>query len=186
MQTRNSPKHAFRFTLPDGRVMTAWANVVRGKKSVEFDLTEQHVLKSIRLKGIGNTQTCSAAICTLDHADAFPHPVEGYVDWQYSTAFVVSRVSEKTGMPITCVAYKHCDNIAKLNDSKDGQRRLLADIRANGPRHIHLLPIKYKQSPPNRANPKKYRDRRDGSRSSHPAAVGAKLRFATAQLGGAI
>jgi hypothetical protein len=33
------------------------------------------------------------AVCALSHADAFSHPVEGYIDWQYA-AILKDRVSD--------------------------------------------------------------------------------------------
>lgn len=92
---------------------------------------------------------------------------------------MVSKVSKETGLPIACVVYEHNDSIAKLNDTKGGQQKLLAELEANGDRVIRLLPIKYRPDPKNRPEGK-----RDGSRGSRPASVGAKLRFATALLGG--
>jgi hypothetical protein len=176
---RNSHRHAFRFKLPDGRVLTAWAKVKKATKPVALVLTADDVRASIKAGGVGNTQTCSMAVCAKRQATAFPHPVEGYIDWQYSAAFVVTRVDTETGLPSRCVAYHHSDNIARLNDSPGGQRKLLAELEKNGPRIIYLRrPYKEK------ARPGRARGRNTGERAPRPAAVGANLRFVVAQLGG--
>jgi hypothetical protein len=181
---KKAPRHAFKFKVQTGegetpKVLTAWADVRRARKPVELILTADDVRRSIALKGVGNTQTCSMAVCSKRQADKFPHPVQGYIDWQYRTAFVVSKVSAETGLSVACVAYEHRDSIAKLNDTKGGQQKLLTQLEADGDRVIRLNPIKYRERPKGRAKGKK-----DGSRGSRPAAVGANLRFAVAQLGG--
>jgi hypothetical protein len=181
---RKPPRHTFRFKIQAGegertKTLVAKATVRRATKPVDLILTADDVRRSIRMKGVGNTQTCSMAVCAKRQASAFPHPVEGYIDWQYRTAFVVSKVSKATGLPVACVAYDHHDKIAKLNDSKDGQQKLLAQLEARGDRVIRLLPIKKRED-----RPKKSAGKRDGSRSSRSSGVGAKLRFAVAQLGG--
>lgn len=179
---RKSPRHPFRFKVDDGekvRTITEWAKVKRATKPVKLVLTAADVRRSINLKGVGNTQTCAMAVCAKRQAQAFPHPVEGYIDWQYKTAFVVTKV--RNGLPVECVVYQHDDEIAKLNDSPDGQRRLLAKLEKDGDRLIHLRP-----SPPQKPKTKRApTGRKTGERSSRPAAVGAKLRFAVAELGGA-
>jgi hypothetical protein len=175
--TRRPSRHTFRFKIEvDGekpRIHSVKAKVTRARKPVTLILTEADVERSMALKGVGNTQTCSMAVCAKRQADAFPHPVEGYIDWQYSSAYVVTKVSKENGMPSACVAYRHNDEIAQLNDSRDGQKKLLAKLRENGPRKIRLLPIVYK--PREKGRP---RGANDGSRQSRPHAVGAKARFA--------
>jgi hypothetical protein len=89
-------------------------------KKVKLTLTAEHVRRSMKLHGVGNTQTCSMAVCAKEQAEQFPHPVHGYIDWQYSRAYVVTKVSKAHGMPTACVVYTHTDDIAKLNDSKNG------------------------------------------------------------------
>lgn len=180
---RAPPRHAFRFKVEvDGKskVLTALAKIRYEKKPVELVLTSEDVRHSIKLKGVGNTQTCSMAVCAKRHSAAFSHPVEGYIDWQYSRAYVVSKVSKETGMPVECVPYEHTDDIAKLNDSRGGQERLLKMLEADGDRIIRLRPVKRRKP---YAKPRG-EGRKDGTRSSRPAAIGAKLRFAVAQLGG--
>jgi hypothetical protein len=181
-KVRKSPRHIFRFKIDGGsgrsRTVTAKAKVTRARKGVDLVLTADDVRQSIEMKGLGNTQTCSMAICAKRHASDFPHPVEGYIDWQYSTAYVVTKVNKDTALPSACVVYKHYDSIAKLNDSKGGQQELLKQLEADGDRLIRLHPVDRvrKQKPGRSAG------RKDGSRSSRP--VGAKLRYAHAQLGG--
>lgn len=181
---RRTNRHPFKFKVKTNngveQVLASWAKVVRATKTVELTLTAADVRRSISLGGIGNTQTCSMAVCAKREEQKFPHPVEGYIDWQYSRAYVVTKVSKETGMPIACVVYMHNDDIAKLNDSKGGQQKLLKDLEENGDRVIRLKPVKKDHG----RNPGRPRGRRDGSRSSRPAAMGAKLRFAMAQLGG--
>jgi hypothetical protein len=138
-------RHPFLYTveLPDGTVVTKtkMARVVKAKKPVWITLTAEHVERSIRLKGVGNTATCSAAICTYAHKAAFPHPVVGYTDWTYSRAYVVSKLDDK-GLPDECYCYEHDDEIARLNDSKDGQRQLLVRLRKSGSITILLRPYR--------------------------------------------
>lgn len=110
-------------------------------KPVDIILEADHVRKSIKLKGVGNTQTCSMSVCVLNHEDKFPHPVEGFVDWSYSRAVVVTSL-DKAGWPNKAIEYRHYSKIAPLNDSLDGQRKLLQILEENGPITIHLLPIK--------------------------------------------
>lgn len=181
---RKPPRHIFRFKIEanegeKAKVLIAKATVTRARKAVDLILKAEDVRRSIKLKGVGNTQTCSMAVCAKRQSDAFPHPVEGYIDWQYARAFVVSKVSKQTGLPVACVVYRHGDDIAKLNDSKGGQEKLLAQLEAEGDRVIRLRPIVVRAARPNRTTGK-----RTGSHSSRPAAVGAKLRFAMAHLGG--
>lgn len=177
-------RHAFRFKVQtnDGetQVMTAWAKVIPSTKKVKLVLTADHVRRSMKLSGVGNTQTCSMAVCAKEQADQFSHPVHGYIDWQYSRAYVVTRVSKAHGMPIACVAYSHQDDIAKLNDSKGGQAKLLKELETNGDRVVHLRPIQQRLTDNIRLKGK----RKTGERTSRPAAHGARLRFAVAQLGG--
>lgn len=180
---RAPPRHAFRFKIDvegQSKILTAMAKIRYARKSAKLTLTTEDVRRSIKLKGAGNTQTCPMAICAKRHASAFSHPVDGYIDWQYSRAYVVSKVSKETGMPIECVPYEHSDDIAKLNDSKGGQEKLLRMLEAGGDRIIRLTPVKRRKP---YLKPRG-EGRKDGTRSSRPVALGAKLRFAVAQLGG--
>jgi hypothetical protein len=119
------------------------ARVIKARKPVILTLTAEHVKRSMELKGVGNTATCAAAICTYDHAASFApyHPVVGYTDWTYSRVFIASRL-DSHGLPDVCYAYEHDDEIARLNDTRDGQRRLLARIERDGPITIKLHPYR--------------------------------------------
>jgi hypothetical protein len=180
---RKPSRHTFNFKIVgDGetRIHSVKAKVHRASKPVTLILRPEDVERSIKLGGVANTQTCSMAVCAKRQADRFPHTVDGYIDWQYSTAYVVSKT--KDGLPSECYAYRHNDNIAKLNDSKGGQKKLLAELKESGPREVNLLPIKYREREPGRA-----RGKDDGSRAPRPTTLnvkGAKLRYAFSQLGG--
>lgn len=184
MTTRRPYRHTFRFKVEttDGekKIITCKALVRKATKPVMLTLTADDVRRSKSLKGVGNTQTCSMAVCAKRQAHNFPHPVEGYIDWQYSRAYVVSKISKVTGFPSECVAYIHHDDIAKMNDSKGGQDKLLNKLESAGSCDIHLLPIS-KRKPSRPGVPE---GRKDGSRSGKVYASGARLRFAVAQLGG--
>jgi hypothetical protein len=191
MKTRKKTrrhKHCFRFRIigVDGKpqVIEAWAKVIRARSPVTLDLMADHVKRSIKLKGVGNTQTCSMAVCSLAQKDRFPHPVMGFIDWQYSRAFVVTKVG-RDGLPSECVEYSHSDDIAKLNDTRGGQQKLLAGLLANGDRKISLRPtIDQTKAPGYRKNAEP-KGKPDGSRTPRVhTARGGKLRFAIAQLGG--
>lgn len=176
-------RHAFRFKVgpkDEPKIVTFWAKVRQAKKDVYLKLRADDVRRSIKLGGVGTTDTCTMAVCTKRQPEEFSHPVEGYVDWFYTRAFVVSKC-DKNGMPIECYEYMHNDSIAKLNDTRGGQKKLLAQLEANGDRVIHLLPVKNydyrvgRSPPPGIGN---------GSRTRVISAKGAALRFAVAQLGG--
>ena len=126
------------------------------------------------------------AICAKQQAHAFSHPVEGYIDWQYSRAYVVSKLN-KDGVPSECVVYKHHDSIAKLNDTKGGQVKLLAALERDGDRLITLYPIPPRDQEAHKYNnPGKKTGKIDGSRSRRTSlGHGAKARIAFAALGGA-
>lgn len=176
-------RHTFRFKVKtnDGeeKIIAVKVRVHRAKAPVTLTLTAADVRRSIELKGVGNTQTCSMAVCAKRHAQAFPHPVDGFIDWQYARAYVVSKISKATGLPTECYCYAHSDDIAKVNDSRGGQKKLLADLEAGGARKIKLMPPpKFSQRESGRP-----RGREDGSRTI-VRGVGAKYRFAVAQLGG--
>lgn len=187
---KNTRRHrhcfAFRIIGVDGRpqVIEAWARVTRARYPVMLDLTASHVRKSIKLKGVGNTQTCSMAVCSIDQRDRFPHPVMGFIDWQYSRAFVVTKIG-RDGLPSECVEYTHSDEIAKLNDTKGGQKKLLAELEASGDRKIRLSPTVDQTKMPSYRKNKGPKGESDGSRKARiHIARGGKLRFAVAQLGG--
>jgi len=172
-------RHPFHFKVePGAKVFTAWARVRVPTTDVTLPLKVEHVRESIRLKGIGNTATCSMAVCARREAECFPHPVEGYIDWFYKRAFVVSRL-DKNGMPCECYVYAHKDGIGKLNDTKGGQQKLLAQLEIDDDRLIVL-----RVPPPSigKDRIKRPTGRKDGKKRLQPR--GAKLRFAAAQMGG--
>jgi hypothetical protein len=184
-KTRRSPRHCFRFVIQidEGekpREIKLWAKVRKATQAVRLTLKAADVRRSIKLGGAGNTQTCTMAVCAKRQKDAFPHPVEGYIDWQYATAYVVSKCDPATGFPSECVVYAHKDEIARLNDSPGGQVKLLERLAWTGDRTITLYPPSEKKPNPFR----KPRGENTGERTSRPiAATGARLRFAVAKAG---
>lgn len=176
-------RHAFLYKVTHPLTMKeetrkAWALVIPAKKNVLLNLTANHIRRSIKLHGVGNVATCTMAVCTVQHADKFSHPVEGYIDWTYTRAYVVSKV-DKNGLPCECYCYEHSDEIAKLNDTSNGQRDLLKRILRDGPMTIELRPYR-KRSADGRSGA----DRQaSGVRSAEKRLSGAKLRHATVQLG---
>src|SRR5262252_565765 len=122
--------------------------------------------------------TCPMATCANANKEIFPHDFEGYIDWTYTRCYVVSKLDER-GLPSECYCYLHRDGIGKLNDSPGGQRKLLKELIAQGPRTIRLSPmrLRFGQS-------RKGSGRNDGSRTSVPKVLrGAHLRYAVAHLG---
>lgn len=183
-------KHQFLFKIPDPmrpgkmKLVHSWAKVIAAKKPVMLKLKAEDVERSIEVHGIGSTQTCAMAICALRQAEAFKHPVDGYIDWQYSRAYVVSKLG-KNGLPSECVCYEHDDDIAKINDSKDGQQKLLNQLIIHGDRDVLLRPLPIR---PSQKGPAKHQGKKDGSRTPSKTLHlrGANLRYAIAQLGGAL
>jgi len=117
------------------------------------------------------------AVCARREKTAFGHPVEGYIDWTYTRAWVVSQC-DKNGMPSVCYVYEHSDGIGRLNDTLGGQKKLLAELEAEGgERIIHLRPAKRDTH-----GKTKRGSARDGSRT-RVQPRGAKQRFAVAQMG---
>jgi len=175
-------RHAFRFKIEaTGKVVTFWAKVIEAKRDVYLPLKAEHVRESIRLKGVGNTQTCAMAVCARREKEAFSHPVEGYIDWTYTRAWVVSQ-TDRNGMPSICYVYEHSDGIGRLNDTPGGQRQLLAELVAEGGERIVHLRAPSKSSGKNVKKDTRGRGAQDGSRS-RVQPRGAKQRFAFAQAG---
>ena len=174
-------RHTFRFKVETGEVIEAKAKVIAASRDVDVTLTEAHVLKSLKDGGQGNTQKCAMAVCSKDHLKSFGHDFI-YVDWLDSKAFFVTET--KNGLPSKCIAYSHHDNVAKLFDTTTGLKKLLAEIRANGPKVIKLHPPKI--WPAKVAKDAARRgSARDGTRAKTISAKkGANLRFARLQLGG--
>ena len=179
--SRPTFRHYFRFRFDDGREFVAQAKVRLPKRAVTLTLTADNVQRSIDANGVGNTQTCAMAMCARAQRDAFPHPVDGFIDWYYRRAYVVSKV-DRHGLPAECYVYAHNDQIAHLNDSRGGQKALLRDLIANGDRTIRLL------VPPTRAPEKRTHiptGNKTGTRDRTVSlGVGAKRRYAVAHLGG--
>jgi uncharacterized protein with NRDE domain len=169
-------RHAFRFKLENGKMITAWAKVRQAKTSVELVLTKEHIERAIALGGRGNTQLCAMAVCSREHGDAFPHSFE-FVDWLYSKAYFVTKT--KDGLPSECVVYTHHDNIAPLFDSDIGMKKLLRKIKESGSRTINLYPPKARTHRPGRP-----RGKNTGERQRTIKAKGAALRFARLTMGG--
>jgi len=177
-------KHPFNYALvfvgSDRRIVKkAMAKVRPAKKPVTIEITAAHVRQSIKAEGAGSTSACVAAVCMSRTADAFGHPVEGHVDFNYTRAFVVSKL-DKNGLPSECYCYEHNrKDVAKLNDTPGGQRKLLEMIEKNGPIKLELKPHRVR-SEPGRSG----RDRpTTGARKKGIPAKGAKLRYAVLKMG---
>lgn len=208
--------YPFQFKLMDSRgklrVFTVRCRTRYATHYVDIVLTADHVRKSIKLKGVGNTQTCSMSICALDHADKFPHKVEGFIDWTYSRAAVAVTVDKKTQLPNKSVLYGHRSQIAYLNDSPEGQLKLLKILEEDGPITIRLTPIRVRdreelKKQATRATKRKLKKRNRSIKEEGETSInittagkkpgertrgdltkrlgyGAKRRFAVASLGG--
>lgn len=183
---RKPSRHTFRFRIETkgekDKEIRHKAKVIRAKKGVKITLTAEDVERSLRLNGVGNCQTCAMAVATKRQADELPHSFAGMLDWTYTKAHIVSKLNRATGLPAECYAYQHSDDVARLFDTKAGQKKLLAKLREDGPMTIALKPIKYREREEGRP-----KGRNDGSRSSRPTIMslkGAHRRFAVAQLGG--
>lgn len=153
------------------------ARVIPAKKPVDLVLEYDHVAKSIKLKGVGSTTSCTMAVCAGAQKDAFPHKVYPILDWTYSRAFITSKL-DRNGFPSECYCYEHNDDIAKLNDTTGGQRKLAKKLKADGPMVIKLKPYR-KRSDLGRPGAGR---KSSGARSR--LGVGAKLRYATMIAGG--
>jgi hypothetical protein len=169
-------RHAFRFKLENGKVITAWAKVRPALREVELTLTKDHLRRSIELGGQGNTQICAMAICSQAHGDAFPHPFH-FVDWFHSRAYFVTKT--KDGLPSECVVYTHHDKIAPLFDTAVGTKKLLKTLERDGEKTIKLYPPKLYKRELGRPTGQK-----TGVRTRTIKAKGAALRFARLQMGG--
>lgn len=174
-------RHTFLYRWEDAngklRIIKAKAKVRHPAKSVILTVKPEHVRKSIRREGVGDTANCSMAVCAVDHEGAFPHKVEGHIDWTYTRAFVVSKV-DRNGLASECYVYDHHDDVAQLNDTKGGQQKLLTKLEADGPLQIVLTPkrIRSKVGRPGRGRKKV------GTRDVESRLRGGKLRYAVAKL----
>ena len=176
-------RHPFLYRLENGdgtfKVLKAWATVKYSTKEVVMDLTAAHMRKSIKASGAGTTSACAVAVCTYGHQDKFSHNVEGHTDFNYSRAFVVSKV-DRQGLPSECYVYEHNSRwVAKLNDTPGGQQKLLGMIEANGPITVVLKPHRVRSviGRPGKGRPT------TGARSPTAGLKGAKLRYAVYKLG---
>ncbi len=185
VKKRKSPRHPFRFKVQVSprrwEMLTGMAKVKKARQKVTLVLTADDVRESILRKGVGNTHDCSMAICAKRLEDRFPHPVDGgYIDWTYRMCYVVTKLDKETRLPAECVAYEHQDSVAHLNDSLDGQRKLLEILEEDGDRTIILHPPVHR---PREAG--KSKGRNTGERARVKTFHGAKQRFTSAKLGGA-
>jgi len=132
----------FRHKLKNGTVKVYWLKVIPAWNTAHPILEAKHVQESIRRHGVADTQNCAEACMVQDNADKFDHPVEGTIDFTYRRVAVVSKLykeprilrGSKRTVSGECVVYEHKhSDIAKLNDSPRGQKKLLAMLKANGP-----------------------------------------------------
>ena len=173
-------RHRFEFQYPtlsgEKQTIPMDAKVFTGWQRVELELTAEDVRNAIKAHGVGNTQNCAMAMCAKRLRHRFPHEFVGIIDWQYSRAFVASKI-DKDGKISECVRYRHSDGIAKLNDSEKGHQKLLREIKKAGG-SITIVLSADQIRPPSIG---KRMGRKDGSRSSSLImGVGAKRRFAVA------
>jgi hypothetical protein len=177
-------RHPFLYRMENGdgtsKLRKAMAVVKYTTKPVDMVLTAAHMRKSIKAKGAGTTSACAVAICSYNHSDAFPHNVEGHIDFNYTRAFVVSKV-DKTGLPSECYVYEHnARDIAFLNDSPGGQKKLLAMIEKDGPITVTLKPHRVRSEI---GRPGKGRGTTGVRDPLKKNVKGAKLRYAVYKLG---
>jgi hypothetical protein len=175
--------HTFYFYDDFGKQFEVSAKVIPAMVPVDPILTSNHLRKSIRLKGRGNSQTCSGSICIIDNRGLFPHPVEGYCDFTDTRAWIMSKWETKKrggGWHAECVEYEHSEGwLSKANDLRGGAQKLLEEFEKTGGngRTLHLRPMPKSQLKIGKGG---YRNnepsRRDGSRT--PKLRGAKLRRA--------
>jgi len=167
-------KHYWKYKLRNGRIVSKAAKVIYATTPVTLELTADHVGESIRVKGVGDTQTCSMAICTVKQASRFPHPVTGDVEWYYSRAFVGSKL-DSDGFVSECYVYVHNDDVAKYQDSKDGQKKLFAELRQNGDRKVRLLPLTESERGTHRSGGEHRGSREDGTRRARYKGTQARV-----------
>jgi len=174
-------RHKFLYRWEDAsgkwRTIEAFAKVRHPHRAVSLTVKPEHVKRSIQREGVGDTANCAMAVCAGDHAASFPHAVEGHIDWTYTRAFVVSRVA-RNGLPTECYVYDHNDEIARLNDSKNGQLKLLKQLQEEGPRTITLTPKRFRSKAGRSGSARG----RPGTRDVAARLRGGKLRYAVAKV----
>lgn len=173
---RRPPRHAFIFQVPGQKPAKVWTTVKPARAVVELRLTEEDVLQAMKRKGYGDAQNCAGAICTHRHGNLFSHPVSGHFDWLYRRLYVSDR-NDAVGLPKSCVAYSHHDNVAKLFDSPAGLKKLLKKLREDGPMTIKLSPPVYELREAGRPRGGKSVPRRTAGSG------GLKLRFTKMKAG---
>lgn len=177
-------RHPFLYRMQNGdgtsKLRKAWATVKYTTKPVDMVLTAAHIRKAIKAKGAGTTSCCAVAICSYNHSDVYPHNVEGHIDFNYTRAFVVSKV-DKTGLPSECYVYEHdARDIAFLNDTPGGLKKLLAMIEKDGPITVKLKPHRVRSEIGRPGKARKATGVRDPMKKN---LKGAKLRYAVYKLG---
>jgi len=160
-------------------IKKAMARVHYSTRPVTITLTAEHVRKSMKLGGAGRSDICAGAICTIAHAQSFPHPVVGGMDFHATRVFIPSK-RNAFGLPSDCFVYEHnATKVAELNDTRGGQAKLLEMIERDGPISIELKPHRVRSIV---GRPGKGRGK-SGKRAKS-LGRGARLRWARMQLGG--
>lgn len=174
--------HGFWFEVTNGdgtkTKHQVFAKIRLAKKPVDLVVTKEHILQALRQNGVGNSSKCAMAVCCYAQKDAFPHTVEGHVDWTRSRAYVVTKT--KFGLPSECVGYEHKDMVARDFDSPAGLKRLLKKVERHGSITVRLLPYHDREE-----------DRARARKGSHKVTTGvrkhhgrnAKARFDLVHLG---
>jgi len=187
-KSRIPQRWPFRHKFKNGTERVYWFKAIPATSYARPILEAAHVQESIDRDGVADTQNCTEAVCAQRNPDAFDHPVEGTVDFTYSRAAVVTKVykeprrlSRNSTKIVSgeCVVYEHSHgDIAKLNDTRRGQQKLLQMLKENGPLQQTFRPLRI-QSKRTWASPPG--GKRTGSRTRH-SLRGSKARaaFATA------
>lgn len=132
-------KHTFWYKRGRGKPFPRKALVRPGTETIEMWITAEHFEKAKP----GNGAECGGALCTLDHASQFPHPVEG-MDWTDSRAYIEEKL-DREGFPVSCYVYLHNERelcIAKVNDDEKLRKAAIKILREEGPRKIVLTPYR--------------------------------------------
>lgn len=169
----------FQVTAGDGskRIIKSPAKVRLGRVHIDLTVTAEDVQAALKAGGAGNSSKCTVAHCCYRMRDAFPHKIEGHVDWQYSRCFVCIKTN-KFGLPSECIVYEHDNGIARMNDTRMGMFKLLEKIEKHGPITIHLRPYRRRSE-----EGRKGADRKTTGARGIGQPRGANLRFDIARLG---